>query len=234
MLTLAPFAIIDGNHRRAVDVSLRFAERIEQQIETASSIEQLRQPALQRPLKMLGDNLGVIGQAAERIVTLVQSLKSFVRIDEAQMQMANLSEGVDSAVVLLQSKLGPSVEITHEPGQVPLAWCAPAQLNQVFMNVLTNAVDAVGDQGRIDIRSFSEGESICVRIEDDGVGMSEEQVAQLFDLQFRSGSSRVKMGSGLSMAYRILQEHDGEILVTSQPGQGTQVTLTLPVRQERG
>ncbi|MEE3264502.1 MAG: hypothetical protein VX290_16795 [Candidatus Latescibacterota bacterium] len=65
MLPLAPFAIIDGNHRRAVDVSLRFAERIEQQIETASSIEQLRQPALQRPLKMLGDNLGVIGQAAE-------------------------------------------------------------------------------------------------------------------------------------------------------------------------
>jgi len=102
------------------------------------------------------------------------------------------------------------------------------------MNVLTNAVDAVGDQGRIHIRSFSEGESICVRIEDDGVGMSEEQVAQLFDLQFRSGSSRVKMGSGLSMAYRILQEHDGEILVTSQPGQGTQVTLTLSVRQERG
>ncbi len=223
-----------GAVHSAVDVSQRCAERIEQQLSEATSLEQLREaPAMQRPLKMLADNLGVIGQAAQRIVTLVQGLKNFARIDEAQMQIADLAEGIDSALVLLQPQLPPGVIIQRELGNIPRTWCAPAQLNQVFMNVLTNAVTAVGNEGHIEITSEVEGESIRVRICDDGVGMSQQQLESIFDLQFRSGTTRVKMGSGLSMAYRIMQEHDGEILVESKLGEGTQVMLRIPVRCER-
>ena len=101
------------------------------------------------------------------------------------------------------------------------------------MSVLTNAVTAVGENGRIELAAETKQDSIYVRIRDDGVGMSEEQLSHIFDLQFRSGATRVKMGSGLSMAYRILQEHDGEILVESEPGKGSLVTLRIPIRQER-
>jgi signal transduction histidine kinase len=223
-----------GAVHSAVDVSMRCADRIEEQLGMATSLEQVRgTPAIQRPLKLLGDNLRVIGQAAERIVTLVRGLKSFARIDEAQMQMADLDEGIDSTLVLLQPQVKAGVTLTRTASDLPKTWCAPAQLNQVFMSVLTNAVTAVGENGRIELAAETKQDSIYVRIRDDGVGMSEEQLSHIFDLQFRSGATRVKMGSGLSMAYRILQEHDGEILVESEPGKGSLVTLRIPIRQER-
>ncbi|MBT3344893.1 MAG: HAMP domain-containing protein [Gemmatimonadetes bacterium] len=221
-----------GAAHSAVDVSERCADRVQKHLNEATSLDEARD-ATKRPMSMLRDNLGVIGQAAARIVTLVQGLKSFARIDEAQMQMADLHEGIDSTLVLLQSQIGPGVQIERESGEIPRTWCSPAQLNQVFMNVLTNAMTAVGEQGRITVGTAIVEDSIHVRIADDGVGMSAQQLEHIFDLQFRSGTARVKMGSGLSMAYRIMQENDGEILVDSQPGQGTQVTLRLPIRNER-
>lgn len=221
-----------GAVHSAVDVSLRCTDRIRQGLDAAATLEEAKQLSTQRPMTMLQDNLGVIGQAAQRIVTLVQGLKNFARIDEAQMQMADLNEGIDSTLVLLQAQTGPGIQVERELSEIPRTWCAPGQLNQVFMSVLTNAVTAVGEAGLIKVTTAQSDNVILVRFTDDGIGMSSEQLERIFDLQFRAGAARVKMGSGLSMAYRIMQEHGGEILVDSQPGEGTQVTLRLPLRHE--
>lgn len=91
----------------------------------------------------------------------------------------------------------------------------------------------MGDAGRIDIRTAHEGNEVVVRVDDDGVGIEAQRLEHIFELNFKTTVTRVRMGSGLAMAYRILQEHQGTIAIDSQIGKGTQVTIRLPIRQEK-
>ena len=177
--------------------------------------------------------MGVTRQAEERITTLVQSLRSFARLDEAEFQMADLHDGLDSALRLLHQQLVTDIAVRKEYGQIPQTFCSPGQLNQVFMNVLRNAAQAIEGRGEITVTTSQEAGDILVQIRDTGQGIPPAQIDTIFDLKFSAKSSRVKMGSGLSMAYRIVQEQGGEIGVKGEVGVGTEVMIRLPVRMGR-
>jgi len=218
----------------ATDVSGRCIDRIEGCVAGTASIAELRESdSFQQAVHVLKDNVEVARQAGERITKLVQSLRRFARLDEAEFQMADLREGLDSTLNLLHQQIGPDVEVIREYADIPLTYCSPGQLNQVFMNVLKNAAQAIDGSGVIRIVTFQEGGEIGVRISDTGAGIPPEQLDRIFDLRLSAKSSRVKMGSGLSMAYRIVQEHGGRIEIESQVEKGTEVTIRLPAREGR-
>lgn len=224
-----------GAVHSATDVARRCAQRLQTCVERAGSVEDLRvDDEFVRSLRVLQESLQTTELAGERITTLVAGLKSFAHLDEAEFQQVDVRAGIDSVLLLLQSQVKQGVTIDRDLAEVPLLWCSPAQLNQVFVSLLKNAIEAVGDTGRICIRTFLQDQDVAVSIADDGCGIEAERLRTIFDLNFQTSGSRVRMGSGLPMAYRILQEHHGSLHIDSQPAAGTTVTIRLPVRGADG
>ncbi|NKB66229.1 MAG: HAMP domain-containing protein [Candidatus Latescibacteria bacterium] len=220
-----------GAVRSATDVSVRCLQRIEENVAQSPTIDALRQAdAYRRTLAVMGDSLQTIGQAGERITAMVQGLRKFAHLDEAEFQLADLGEELENVLALLQPQLSSGVVVETQLTPVARTWCSPGQLNQAFMSVLKNAVEAVERSGRIGIRTEREGDHIAVLITDDGIGIEPERLERIFELNFTTGDSRVRMGSGLALSYRIVEEHQGTIAIDSRPGEGTQVTIRLPIR----
>ncbi|RUR77528.1 GAF domain-containing protein [Chlorogloeopsis fritschii PCC 9212] len=224
---------------------------------------------------------------AKRIGNIVLSLRNFSRLDEAEMKRVNLHEGIDSTLLILQHRLKdnlhhPQIEIIKEYGNLPVVECYPGKLNQVFMNILNNAIDALEGLGRRreekDEEDREDGgeknslhsppaslhallqtshtpqssvpnhqylipqirirtELVCssrvrVKIADNGVGMSEQVKARVFDPFFTTKPVGSGVGLGLSVSYQIIVEnHKGVLKCTSQPGQGAEFSIEIPIRQ---
>jgi signal transduction histidine kinase len=185
---------------------------------------------------------------ADRIQSIIQSLRNFARLDEAEIKEVDLHEGLDNTLAILRSRL-PSIEsqteiaIRKEYGNLPLVECYPGQLNQVFMHIINNAVDALhalGNQAaenpswspQILIRTQAQTDDrVSMTIHDNGIGMTEAIQAQLFDPFFTT--KPIGQGTGLGLAisqYVITQQHFGQLRCDSAPGQGTTLTITLPTR----
>jgi two-component system, NtrC family, sensor kinase len=109
-------------------------------------------------------------------------------------------------------------------------YCSPCQLNQVFMDLLKNAIEAITGSGEIKVRTWGTTDKTWIRIHDSGIGIPPDQLEHIFDFGFNKSGDRAKMAFGLAMDYRIVQEHEGEISIESQVGEGTQVTICLPLR----
>ncbi len=216
-----------GAVRGATDVATRCVHRLQQSMNVAGA------PAAEdeKTMRILQENLRVIGDAEDRVARLVESLRNFGRLDEAAFQVADLHEGLDSTVHLLGQMLSTRITVHRQYGEIPRTFCSAAQLNQVFISVLRNAIQAIEGDGEITIHTSVEAGRIVVRIRDTGKGMPPEQLDRVFDLHFSSDTSRVKLGSGLSMAYRIVQEHGGDLRIDSAPGTGTEVVILLPIRE---
>ncbi len=189
---------------------------------------------------------------ADRIRHLVQSLRNFSRRDSSQKQPVDIHEGIETTLLILQNRLKansdrPGIEVIKEYGELPLVECYPSQLNQVFMNLLGNAIDALEElkveslnQSSnlqpetlwIRIRTeVSSGECVAVRIIDNGPGMTPEVKAQLFDAFFTTKPIGKGTGLGLSISYQIVVEkHKGILQCESTPGVGTEFLIEIPVR----
>jgi len=187
--------------------------------------------ALQAIFRVVGNASQVIASGTQRVREIVLSLRHFARLDEGEYLMADLREGLESALTLLQLQMGEKITVVREYGPVAPTYCAPGQLNQVFMHLLKNAFQAIEDRGEIRIQTFQEGKKIYIRIRDTGAGIPADQLQRLFDFGFRRSQYRVKMGLGLLISYGIVKEHQGYITVESVPGQGTEVTVCLPLRE---
>lgn len=225
-----PIGAVNG----AADVAVRCVGRIETEVEEGTSIESLRESRrFRQALGLLRQNSEVTLEAGGRVARIVDSLKNFAQLDEAEFQLADVHEGVESALTLLQHQIGEGIEVVRDFGEVGLLYCSPGQLNQVFMNVIKNAVQAIDGEGRIDIRTRQEGGQVRIDILDTGKGIPPERLRRIFDFDFNRGSGRVRMGTGLSLAYRIAQEHGGGIEIDSEPGRGTEVRIALPLRRGR-
>ena len=132
--------------------------------------------------------------------------------------------------MLLHNKLQhQNIEVIKSLGEIPLIDCYPGQLNQVFMNLLTNSIDAVGADGKIFVTTFAENKSVKISIRDVGIGMSEEVKKKLFDPFFTTKEVGKGTGLGLSISYGIIEKHNGKIEVKSEVGKGTEFIITLPV-----
>jgi signal transduction histidine kinase len=172
----------------------------------------------------------VIAEASERITNIVRSLKMFARLDEAEYQETDIHDGIISTLTLLEHELKGRVTVTHDFADLPPVSCYPSQLNQVFMNVLNNANQAMPrDGGNIHITTRRVDDDVVITISDDGIGIATEDHDKIFDPGFTTKGVGVGTGLGLSITHNIIQKHNGRITVTSREGDGTTFVITLPI-----
>lgn len=220
-----------GAAKSAADIIARCGEKISQALKNAHTLEQIQNSeAIRECLGFLTNNTNVIFSATERIGKIVTSLKMLARLEDAQLQVIDLHETLDSTLTLLESDFKNKIHLVKEYAELPGIVCYPGELNQVFLNLLTNAAQAIKDSGTITIRTFIEDGKVQIQIMDTGVGISLEELPDLFQPHFSKNSGRVKAGLGLFTSHHIVQKHGGEIRVESRSGEGSCFTVVLPVR----
>jgi signal transduction histidine kinase len=176
-------------------------------------------------LKLFADTRFGVDQISE----LVQNLKNFSRLDRAAAADVDLNECLDSAVLLARNVLKTRVEVVKQYGALPRISCMPSQLNQVFLNMLTNAAQAIEGPGKILLKTETDAEWLKITVQDTGKGIPADLLPQIFDPFFTTKPVGQGTGLGLSISYQIVQQHGGDIRVTSQPGKGTRFTVRLPL-----
>jgi len=176
---------------------------------------------------------------AIRIRDIVRSLRSFSRLDESAMKSVNLHEGIDSTLMILEHRLkaqsdSPLIQVVKEYGELPLVECYAGQLNQVFMNIIANAIDALEEQksnpGIIRIRTEVEGTFVAIAISDNGTGMTDKVKQRIFDPFYTTKAIGSGTGMGLAISHSIIVEkHQGEINCISDVGKGTEFIIKIPI-----
>jgi two-component system, NtrC family, sensor kinase len=165
-----------------------------------------------------------------RVTKIVQDLKDFSHVDQSEHQLADLNAAMESTLNVVWSELKYKAEVVRELGDIPEVDCVPAQINQVFMNLLVNAAQAIEKTGRITVRSGFEAEQVWFEVADTGKGMAEEVKKRIFEPFYTTKPIGKGTGLGLSISYDIIvKKHGGRIDVTSEPGFGTCFRLWLPL-----
>jgi signal transduction histidine kinase len=218
--------------------------------EIVAEIEAIDLEFLTEDLPKLLDSMKM---GADRIGEIVRSLRTFSRLDEAAVKEVNLHDGIDSTLMILQNRLKqrpnhPWIQVIKEYGDLPLVECCAGQLNQVFMNLLNNAIDALDEQqanltpeqlaanpSTIKIvTSALDKERVSISIADSGSGIPEQVKNRLFDPFFTTKPVGKGTGLGLSISYQIVVEkHGGSLYCNSHLGQGAEFVIEIPVRQSR-
>ena len=169
-------------------------------------------------------------EGAERIRDVVQNLRLFSRLDEAEFKKIDLHESIDATIRLLSRYYGSSrIRLVREYGDLPLVNCFAGQLNQVWTNLLVNAAQAIKDQGEVRISSGVEDGSAVVTIVDTGCGIEPDQLSKIFEPFFTTKPVGEGTGLGLSISYGIIQKHGGTIRTESTPGAGTRFVVSIPI-----
>ena len=186
----------------------------------------------------LPKTLSSMKMGADRIREIVVSMRNFSRSDDGKMKSADIHEGIDSTLVILNHRLKQGIQVIKQYGKLPALECYPAQLNQVFMNVIGNAIDALEEVKKEDkgysptiwvSTEITADNTVTVKIRDNGPGMAAACAQQIFDPFFTTKSIGKGTGLGLAISYQILAKHQGKIEVNSQIGQGTEFVIILPV-----
>jgi signal transduction histidine kinase len=216
--------------------------------EIESEIEGIDLEFLMADLPKLLDSMRV---GAERICEIVAALRNFSRLAEAEMKAVDLHDGLDSTLMILHNRLRaqgehPEIQVIKEYGDLPKVECYAGQLNQVFMNLLSNALDAIdeqnqkrsldeikGDPSFIRIRTELLNQyEVAISIADNGPGMTEDVKARLFDPFFTTKPVGTGTGLGLSISYQIVvNKHGGQFYCNSQLGKGTEFVIQIPISQ---
>ncbi|MCM1010065.1 MAG: ATP-binding protein [Fusobacterium sp.] len=166
-------------------------------------------------------------EAINRINNIVVSLKKFVRLDEAELQEADINSEIDLTLDLIRHETKNRIKIIKNYGNLPPVKCYPNMLNQVFTNILVNACQAIEGEGTIDITTFAQDDCIKIKIKDDGIGIPSEEIDKIFTAGFTTKGVGVGTGLGLAICAKIIEKHRGEIIVNSEVGQGTCFTITI-------
>lgn len=165
-----------------------------------------------------------------RMRKIVQDLKDFSHVGDEGWKWADLHKGLDSTLNIVWNELKYKCQVNKEYGTLPEIYCIASQLNQVFLNLLVNAAQAIEDKGTITLRTGMKDEEVWVEISDTGKGIPPEQISRIFDPFFTTKPVGVGTGLGLSLSYGIMQKHQGRIEVSSEVGKGTTMRLHLPVK----
>ncbi len=213
----------------AADTSVRSLNMVLDTLESSGNLTEIKNDKnFSCALDILKKNNTVMLIASERIAKIVKSLKNFARLDESEFQKADLHEGLDSTLTLLEHELKNRIEVNKHYGTIPELACYPNQLNQVFMNIMANAIQSIHEKGTITISTGTENGNIVIKIHDNGVGIDEKHIGQIFDPGFTTKGVGVGTGLGLSISYNIIKKHNGEIKVESELNKGTAFNIILP------
>lgn len=173
----------------------------------------------------------VATEAGKRLIKIVHSLKSFTRLDEADFQLADVREGIESTLELLEPQWGERIRVTRDLRDVPKIESYPTELNQALMTLLLNAGEAIEGEGAITVRTTQENGHVRITTIDTGHGIPEDRLATLFDIGFAEKGARMRLHVGLANVHATISKHHGEITVDSKLDQGTTFDIRLPVKQ---
>jgi signal transduction histidine kinase len=233
---------------------VKAADRLRQSVDADASIDPETRRAMQKSLAVIDDANRVIRSGNERVVDIVKRLRSFARLDEAELKRVDIHQGIDDTLSLLQGEIKDRIRVTRRYGELPEIACFPAQLNQAFLNLLVNAKQAIMDPaggpaspaggsaspaggsaspaspttGEITITTSRVDDQVLIDIADSGVGIPEENLPRIFDPGFTTKGVGVGTGLGLSICYQIIRSHRGDIRVVSEVERGTTVSVVLP------
>ena len=185
--------------------------------------------ALEPIIVAIEDAGRVMDEGTRRITGVVDNLKSFARLDEADLQRTDVNQELEDTLALLEHVLGGGVTVRKDFGELPEVVCYPAELNQVFLNILINAGEAMDGDGTIVVGTRDEHPRVRITVRDTGCGIAADHLDEVFEPGFTTKGSGVGTGLGLAICYQIIRDHDGQIGVASEPGAGTTVTIELPV-----
>jgi PAS domain S-box-containing protein len=170
-------------------------------------------------------------EGAERVKKIVQNLKSFSRVDQAEHKQADINECIESTINIVWNELKYKTTIVKEYGDIPVVMCCPQQLNQVFMNLLVNAAHAIETQGVITVRTWKGNGSVFASVSDTGSGIKPENLSRIFEPFFTTKDVGKGTGLGLSITYDIIKKHGGDLTVKSVLGEGTTFTVGIPLQE---
>jgi signal transduction histidine kinase len=208
---------------------MRAVERLKIELEKALQEAQKEHKKVNASLKVIDDANKVIQSGTERVIDIVKRLRSFARLDEAELKDADINEGLEDTLTIIHHEMKHHIKILRNYGKIPLISCFPGRLNQVFLNLLINAKQALKDKGEIAISTNTKNSKVYIEIKDNGEGIPKENLDKIFDPGFTTRGVGVGTGLGLSICYQIVQDHMGEILAESEVGKGSTFTVILPM-----
>jgi len=218
-----PLGAINSNH----DVLRRALTRL-QNILADDVVDETELAEVRRIVRALDDIMVVNNLAVDRLNQLVSSLRTFGRPDRAERDVIDIHEGIDSALAILGHDLKGRVEVVRDFEELPRIECFPHEINQVFMNLLVNATQAIAGRGTITIRTRRADGGVLIEVEDTGSGIAPKDLELIFEPGFTTRGSRIGMGMGLAIARQIVDRHTGRISVRSTCGAGTTFSVWLP------
>jgi two-component system, NtrC family, sensor kinase len=230
------FAALRGYSEKLLEMLAAY-EKSESSVSVPDVAARLRNMREYLELDFMKDDIPLLlresMQGLERVRQIVQDLRDFARVDaRPEWERANLHSGIDSTLNLAAFQINGKADVIKEYGTIPEIECLASQINQVVMNLVVNATQAMGaDRGRITVRTGSEGEQVWVEVADNGEGIAADTLNRIFEPFFTTRPVGVGRGLGLSLSYGIVQKHHGRIDVASTVGQGSTFRVTLPVRQ---
>jgi two-component system NtrC family sensor kinase len=202
--------------------------------EKLNEIENLKEQIdYKQAIREINELIESIKNGTERTTQIVNGLRTFSRLDEDVLKVADIHEGLNSTLILLRNKYKNRIKITKDYGDIPQLECFPGQLNQVFMNILSNAIDAIHEKGIIAITTSKSKGFIQIFIKDSGCGIPEDVKAKIFDPFFTTKEVGEGTGLGLSISHGIIEKHNGTIKVNSKAGIGTEFIISLPLTREK-
>ncbi len=175
-------------------------------------------------------------EGSERVKAIVQNLRDFSHVDQTERKYANIHDGIESTLNIAWNEIKYKAHVIKEYGNVPEVLCYPRQLNQVFLNMIINAVHAIQEKGEIRLKTWNDKKHVYISISDTGCGIPPENLSKIFEPFFTTKPVGKGTGLGLAMSYNIIQKHGGDILVESEVGKGTTFTIKLPIdgKKENG
>lgn len=219
---------------------IRRYEQIDWSKDVTKQIEEIENYKKQIDLAYINEEirnlLNGIRDGANRTADIVSNLKNFARIDQSLLKTVNLNQGIESTLVLIRNTFPKDLIINKELGEIPLVECAPGKINQVFMNLINNGVQAVKskyysktEQKALTIRTWQENEVVKISIKDNGIGMTDEVKSKIFEPFFTTKDVGEGTGLGMSIVKSIIDAHEGYISIQSAQGTGTDFIVTLPI-----
>jgi PAS domain S-box-containing protein len=219
-----PIGAIHSMH----DTLERAVEKLKDALQKRLAKEFEEHRELYSPLKVIEDATKVIDSGSARVTNIVRRLRSFARLDEAELKTVDIHEGLEDTLTIVHHEIKHNITVIKNYGQLPPVACYPGRLNQVFLNILINAKQAIQGKGEISITTYQTDNKVHIEFKDTGKGIAKEHLSKIFDPGFTTKGVGIGTGLGLSICYQIMQDHKGEILVESEVGKGSTFTVVFP------
>jgi two-component system, NtrC family, sensor kinase len=223
-LCLQPVDLIFGADKAALDKLVKYVEEARRKLFEARA--NLESSSLLKDAKEL---LGDAGEGLSQLSSLVQNLKGFSRVDRDGMDSVDLNEGLNSALMIAQHQLRDRVKVVKHLEPLPKVRCMASQMNQVFLNLITNAAQAIDGDGTLTIESKPVGQTVEMSFTDTGSGITDDVLPKIFDPFFTTKPVGEGTGLGLSIVHKIIKGHNGSVKVRTTPKKGSTFTISLPI-----